>query len=265
MKYYLSPAFKHNPSFDSPMLLKLDKTLNAPNNWISLNQEQYSYLINQGYKTESIKTISQNNIIEECYNYYYPKWIHSLINSGACKYIWFKPSESHFLLHNTLSFNLPNEKNKFILECKNDIKKLGRDILTNGTYFPFVFNDTQTEKIKVYLGFHRIYSLSLLKTDKEFLGIYFPFEDEDDFHLKVNSKTDPFLTKQIPFYILDIAHNKIFIGKSNNLTNLNYFFTFSDDLAPLLYNYKNIIKPNPIWNNKTLFEKWINQPFLEKR
>lgn len=160
----------------------------------------------------------------------------------------------------------------FVLESAKDKTTLGRDILKRGMYWSFFTIDDY-----VMLGYHRIHSLRLLNTNKEFLCISLNPGHTGGEPLKFNNDKElpnPFVT-EIPTHFekpIDSREDNYCILNNNKKIKNEYWTeievnTYRDliDIIMIiphwikndLHKYK--INPSPIINNKEIFNDWISK------
>lgn len=252
-----------------------------PNNFISLpivynkiSEEEYNNYLLQGYREEfpPLKfsyfesNDKQAQKFYELYNYYYTKWIYYLIKNGHVTYEWFKIDQDNIIFPRDLENLFESDtSNQFLRESLNDHKKLGRDVLSQGMYFPFFFWRKEEKfdyKKIIRLGSHRLYSLTLIPEEcqnKEFLALYFPM----DWSLGYRKAYMNYTTKEdLPCYLFNQSRFQLYEQpNSRDFYNIEYFIYFSEQIAPGMFYHKEYISPNLIWNDKKAFEKFINNPF----
>lgn len=212
---------------------------------------------------------------------YYDQWVNIILklyikNFGVVK--WCAP-EKLFIKNSKNRISWEDKiSDKFIIESKNDRAKIGHDILIRGMYWPFFTIDNY-----VLLGIHRLESLWLTKTTKEFLCIelnknhigdsYNTIIDsslkydnniplEHSFWLDIPTPFEKPIDARDKFDYLILNNNK----KANNKFTSIEIKTYRDLMDILritphwiknyLYDYN--INPNVIINSKEEFNKWIS-------
>ena len=206
--------------------------------------------------------------IYQLYYYYYSKWIWQLINIYGCKYEWINIWDEQFDLESMTQksasdFSEQTTKNDYLQLYEKRHIQLGQDLLKNGCFFPFgIGYNNNNHKLSVLFGKHRIYSLLLSpRQNKKFLFIQYPYLFNN------NTKNIDFLNSPLkkPFecYFLSLQYTySIYSYKTTNPQDIfDEFLWLSDYLPHELFNFREIIKPNIIFNDETAFHSFITQPF----
>ena len=211
--------------------------------------------------------------IYQTYYYYYARWIWQLINYRGCSYKWINVNDYNFNLEEVskkscTDWSTAVIQNEYLQLYQESKIELGRDIIKNGLYFPFIIGTNQmSNELPVIFGKHRLYSLLLNPDetkDMEFLFIIFPhgFDYFDTY--KSNQNNDYQKNEIICTYLHPSYSWSIYEYKTNQENVIfSEFSNFSDHLPDQMFQYRDIIKPNPIFNNKNAFEDFINNPFEE--
>lgn len=101
--------------------------------------------------------------------YQYNIWV--LINEYNLEYHWWNIHEIKWYTDEEVyDFSISKNNDPWVLKYKDDCKKLGYDILKNGTFTPLFYKE-YNNKIYISIGRHRAYALSLIPHDKKFLFI----------------------------------------------------------------------------------------------
>lgn len=204
---------------------------------------------------------------------YYDQWINVILklyikNFGTVK--WLTPSE---LLIKESNNRIPWENkisDNFIIASSRDHTLLAKDILGRGMYWPFFTIDNY-----VLLGVHRLESLQLYNTTKEFLCVELNSNHVDYINLKYenNTKLDYPLILDIPtafekpidarseFDYLILKNKKNIRGKFTSV-EVNTYRDLIDVLRIIPHWIKNdlflySIIPSKVVNSKEEFAKWI--------
>lgn len=163
-------------------------------------------------------------------------------------------------INNGQNFEIYSQRDYFLNYYKKNKINLGKDIIKNGTFWPlFLCNNYLME------GFHRVYSLKLLKDitefDKKFLCLNIPY----DLNIYLSNKNlldleD--LENPINYYRIDLSGSVILDKTKNSYTIFMETLKFSGDflnnrIFQINKEYPNYIKPNPVFNNEKLFEQFL--------
>jgi len=201
--------------------------------------------------------------IQEIYNYYYLHNIYTLINTYNLQWEFLDisnvknsfPPDLEDCINNGENFNISN--NKYLQKYSEKKIELAKDILENGMFFPF-FATKDKEKIIIYLGKHRLYSLKLYMDlypnySKELLFIFLP-----EGWRRQNEIPKSF--QGVFLFNLNINQEQAIIHEypeqwTNVIENCDRFGSLISDFA---FDYK--LKPNKILNNKQAFIEFINNP-----
>lgn len=213
--------------------------------------------------------------VYQLYYYYYAKWIWQLIHYRGCSYEWLSINEHEFnrddvSQKSSTDWSESTTKNDYLQMYEHEQIELGRDIMKNGTYFPLIIGtDPNSDVIPVIFGKHRVYSLQLNPEetkDKEFLFIRFP-HGYNFFYDFTSDKTADYQKNPI---ICNYTHPSFSYSVyeyecDKESLIFHEFLDISDDLPGRIFKYRNLINPNPIFNNKEAWEEFINNPFDEDK
>lgn len=177
--------------------------------------------------------------LKKVYYYYYPYWIYILIKNQYLTFNFINFQDKNITGYNAIINNISNP---FILEC-NKLSDLAIDILNNGIYFPFVSYKNK----KIFLGQHRAAALNQIKTQQFFLNLTL-----NSFNNNLNI-VECFILDKINYQ----TESRLLKGKDV----LIKFFDFCDNTPFYLHQYRNFIKPNPIFQTKENFENFIKSPW----
>ena len=197
------------------------------------------------------------------YNREYLYNIHYLINNGYLNWHFFNFDNCNYINGTNLDFKEFTINNKFLINARNNKILLAEDIISKGILFPFFAYSFNYQNLKnnilVGQGKHRIYSLLLYKTyyntniNKEFLWIEFP--------KKLKNEIPPNV-----LYEFNGATNSIELINTPIQTSFPQLYRVFDRMGSCLSNrmFNNeIFKPNPILNDKNLFQQFISTPLDE--
>lgn len=163
-------------------------------------------------------------------------------------------------INNGQNFEIYSQRDYFLNYYKKNKINLGKDIIKNGTFWPLFLCDNYLME-----GFHRVYSLKLLKDiiefDKKFLCLNIPY----DLNIYLSNKNlldleD--LENPINYYKVDLSGSVILDKTKNSYTIFMETLKFSGDflnnrIFQINKEYPNYIKPNPVFNNEKLFEQFL--------
>lgn len=163
-------------------------------------------------------------------------------------------------INNGQNFEIYSQRDYFLNYYKKNKINLGKDIIKNGTFWPLFLCDNYLME-----GFHRVYSLKLLKDiiefDKKFLCLNIPY----DLNIYLSNKNlldleD--LENPINYYKVDLSGSVILDKTKNSYTIFIETLKFSGDflnnrIFQINKEYPNYIKPNPVFNNEKLFEQFL--------
>lgn len=163
-------------------------------------------------------------------------------------------------INNGRNFEIYSQRDYFLNYYKKNKINLGKDIIKNGTFWPLFLCDNYLME-----GFHRVYSLKLLKDitefDKKFLCLNIPY----DLNIYLSNKNlldleD--LENPINYYKVDLSGSVILDKTKNSYTIFMETLKFSGDflnnrIFQINKEYPNYIKPNPVFNNEKLFEQFL--------
>lgn len=226
---------------------------------------QLSQIYSINYVSSKLYFTSIESLVIYYYNYLYPLYIKELIKVQQLTSKWLniesliptKVAIEH-LNRNLETFQFTNEYLNELL--KNDgLISLGQNILNEGMYFPFLGGNEN-----VGYGSHRVLSLQalnqIIKINRPFLFLQF----NDDIIKQANYSHNQHsyigqVAYPITIYLPDMATRIIYSIVTTNIHTIWYIFTYiSDIIGENIYNVKDSIKPNPIFNNPELFEEFIN-------
>ena len=184
-----------------------------------------------------------------------------LINTYKLKYYWFNIEENKW--YNGLKGALPHNFNglnqdPWLKKYSFNKFKLGQDIINNGTFTPFFFQQINNYNF-VRLGRHRLYSLILnnriTPIKKNFLFIEFPlFQD-----IQNNETLEEIKTWNQKLYFFDPARQKPILKQPKNQSEFFYIMNQNGDILSH-YFHRTKIKPFEGFNNEQIFNNWINNP-----
>lgn len=163
-------------------------------------------------------------------------------------------------INNGQNFEIYSQRDYFLNYYKKNKINLGKDIIKNGTFWPLFLCDNYLIE-----GFHRVYSLKLLKDiiefDKKFLCLNIPY----DLNIYLSNKNlldleD--LENPINYYKVDLSGSVILDKTKNSYTIFMETLKFSGDflnnrIFQINKEYPNYIRPNPIINDEKLFEQFL--------
>jgi hypothetical protein len=163
-------------------------------------------------------------------------------------------------INNGQNFEIYSQRDYFLNYYKKNKINLGKDIIKNGTFWPLFLCDNYLME-----GFHRVYSLKLLKDitefDKKFLCLNIPY----DLNIYLSNKNlldleD--LENPINYYKVDLSGSVILDKTKNSYIIFMETLKFSGDflnnrIFQINKEYPNYIKPNPVFNNEKLFEQFL--------
>ena len=182
--------------------------------------------------------------------YQYNIW--HLINSYKLEYRWMTVEElAEIDCPQDEEWVKRDPKDKWLNKYQNCKIGLAKDVIKNGTYFPFLVSSINN-RLSIYAGKHRYDSLMKLshiqKVTRKFLIIIFPI----DMKLK---KIKPFLFGA-PSLFSQETTKKYKRIKPNLIT---YDFIQNIELSQRGFPYL-ISNPPLIFNNELFFEQWISNP-----
>ena len=105
--------------------------------------------------------------VYQAYYYYYARWIWQLINLRGCSYQWLNINDYEFnrdeiSCKSSIDWSVSTTYNSYLQMYENVKIELGKDIIKNGMYFPFIIaTDTNSKILPIIFGKHRLYSLQL--------------------------------------------------------------------------------------------------------
>lgn len=197
-------------------------------------------------------------------DFYYKEYlynIHTLINQHFMNWRFLLFDEYHYINGTNYDYKEFTIANKFLSNNVDKKEKLGEDILTRGVLFPFFaysFKEKQEKTVRVGQGKHRIYSLLLYKKihkidiNKEFLWLEFP--QKIKFYIPPNT---------LYIYLWDTRKTVLLDKPITNIFQLYKIFDgLGAGLSNSLFEFKQF-KPTPIFNNKQIFQEFINNPLDE--
>lgn len=208
------------------------------------------------------------NTIIELYYYHFLKDIYFLYHVLNMQVEELNLLDYQFLNCSGKSYFESFSTDLFLDEYETDKTVLGRNILTNGMFFPFyLLEENDDEYKKLFLGKHRLYSLLCLPNqikDKKFLFLKFPYTSSYDLmHNNVFLKTSGEVTKLMKDGDGNFRIKKIPVQEDSDA--LRHFLKLCDALPRALSLYQNEIPVNPIFNDIELFNDFINNPLDEKK
>jgi hypothetical protein len=235
--------------------------------------------------------------IHYLYNTHIYNNIKNILDLEYFEFRWLHPRKIRVRHDQTQKFWDEFVEDKYLMETINNKKKLGLDILENGTYWPLVIaNRMPHDELFIYEGNHRLYSIQLLvdegiwPEDKKLLCLevkrdYFPLKSRRDL-----AKVERKIKQAVPFVVLYGDRNntdeikKILEEKYFNIDNVKFYddrkilleieakyyadLLFFNQAIPhwmrdILWDYKNrtgeMIKPHKIINDE---KEWNN--FVEE-
>lgn len=211
-------------------------------------------------------SVIQKEKIQEYYDFFYLKNIKKIIKNEKIEYKFYNLEEmsnyfsfENFSFHRSINYN----KDLFLENFSQNKISLAKDIIKNGTYWPF-WGIKYNNKIYIIEGIHRFFSLYSLnqteKINKKFLCFilpvsYFNYEKYDIelqqkkinvpcayFYLNNSSFIDNF----IPVNLFQVYRNILIFGMK-----------LSDLIFKTNEKYPEYILPHPILNNEKLFEEFL--------
>lgn len=164
-------------------------------------------------------------------------------------------------IDNGKNFEIYGQRDYFLNYYKKNKINLGKDIIKNGTFWPiFLCNNYLME------GFHRVYSLKLLKDvmdfDKNFLCLNIPYDLNNFLSNKEILINMVDLEHPLKYYKLNLSNQIILDESKNSYVILMEILKFSGDflnncIFEINKKYPNYIKPSLILNDEKLFEKYL--------
>lgn len=213
--------------------------------------------------TQMNKNIYSFSDIKNIYNSQYLFNIFQLLTKTNYTFN-FLTVEDMLLIEDDLNKPLLN-KDSFLQTWDKDKLFLAKDILSKGTYWPFIV----TKNNEVIEGRHRLYSLKLYdkyykKIPIKFLCIKMPWDLNEWYNLNfLMNNVD--LSTPVKYYKLN--ENPLALNKeSTNNSCLIYQSLYK--ISNILLNnaifvinkkYKNFILPNPLLNNEELFNDFLKR------
>ena len=208
------------------------------------------------------KPVYSFSMIKNFYYLYYPFNIKQLLSENVGFSYKFLTISEVKLANPDFGSNFLYDDNKYLNSVNDNKIKLAADILKNGTFWPmFMTKDGYVEE-----GQHRLYSLkkyneevSPVKRKFLFIEISHYFSTEKNM---INYLTNIDYQNPKNIYALDNNYN-FFIRQTISPTDIeNECFKISSGfLNSLIFEINkkspNYIKPNPIFNDEKLFEKYL--------
>lgn len=200
--------------------------------------------------------------IKNFYYKYYPFNIKQLLSENTGFSYKFLTISEVELANPEFGSNFLYDDNKYLNSTNNDKIKLAVDILEKGTFWPmFMTKDRYVEE-----GQHRLYSLKKYNEEVSPVKRKFLFIEDSHFFSfgenTVNSLVNIDYKNFKNIYALDTNY-KFFIRQTLSPVDVeNECFKISSGfLNSLIFEinrrHPNYIKPNPIFNDEKLFEKYL--------
>lgn len=211
-------------------------------------------------------SVIQKEKIKKYYDFFYLKNIKKIIKNEKIKYGFYDLEKmNNYFPFNTISFhrNIEYGKDLFLEDFSQNKILLAKDIIENGTYWPF-WGIEYNNKIYIVEGLHRLsalYSLNKIKKiEKNFLCCILPISyfDYENYNIKLQQKESNDVCEY--FYLNDLNFIDKFIPL--NLSQVyNNILAFGMKLSNLIFKankkYPNYIRPNPIINDEKLFKQFL--------
>ena len=209
-------------------------------------------------------TIRETYIV---YYFCYMKNLHTMLNNNLqITYEWLDLKNYKFIniWHKRCFRDFDRKDNGYLWTAQKDVTKLGRDIIKRGGYWPFACRDMdQDNKKEIIFGKHRLFSLLTLQNQepdkdiihKEFLFIKIP---------PMKQRRKIVYNKKITMYHFFENGQTAKITTNKNHLIEDAWSSNADTLSATFHKWDLLnasIEPNPILNNKDLFQQFINQPF----
>ena len=199
------------------------------------------------------------------YYFLYMKNLHTILNGNTRIYYEWLDLENYTFInfgkhHSFKNFN--RKDNGYLNSNVNNVAALGEDILSRGSFWPFACREMKDpKKREIVFGKHRIYALLTFKKKnpnkyipQQYLFINIP-------HLEERKKIvyDHYLTL---YFFLEEKTLKLTTNRNELIENC--WSSHADTLSATFHKWDlagHPIIPNPILNDKKLFEEFISTPF----
>ena len=203
------------------------------------------------------------------YNYFYLKALWILIKELKLNYFFASITDDkfkHIDINNEI-FLEPNNNNPYLQEHTNKLQKLSNDILDRGMLFPFFVGEKENHYLNMLGGIHRFCALAhnTKAKNKKFLFINIEplstiTKQQMPILLKYNLVNNTIFTNEHSIQLFN--DNQCFYIKTKNIQLFHILFKImTEKLVLYSAQYPNIIQPNKILNNESLWEHFIIKPF----
>lgn len=211
-------------------------------------------------------SVIQKEKIQEYYDFFYLKNLKKIIKNEKIEYNFYSLEEmnSYFSFDSIPFYRSVNYNRDLFLESflQNKIS-LAKDIIKNGTYWPF-WGIKYNNKIYIVEGKHRFFSLYSLnqieKINKKFLCFILPvsYFNYEKHYIELEQKkinvpcayfylnNSSFIDNFIPVNLFQVYRNILIFGMK-----------LSDLIFKTNEKYPEYILPHPILNNEKLFEEFL--------